>query len=365
MKTIAFYLPQFHEIEENNKWWGAGFTEWSNVKKASPLFKNHNQPRVPLNDYYYNLLEKETLQWQAALAKKYKVDGFCFYHYWFKGKRLLDKPAEILLSNKDIDLPFLFSWANEPWTRSWDGSHRDVIMPQEYGNEDDWLAHFNYLKPFFEDNRYIKHDGKPIFLIYRSASFERCAEWIAFWRKLARDTSFGDIHFVTTLTSFVQDSRKLDFDAELNFEPMCTFEHSMGKFNPLIRKVFGRLKRISNQKLKTNHVEQLLSYQSVWDKILEKEFSSTHYSGAFVDWDNTPRKKTKSLVMKGSSPQIFKNNFDKLYMKSLNSNVPYLFINAWNEWAEGTYLEPDTKNGYGYLEAVSDSVIKHNKNSYK
>ncbi|EKI0254365.1 glycoside hydrolase family 99-like domain-containing protein [Enterobacter asburiae] len=362
MKTLAFYLPQFHEIEENNKWWGKGFTEWVNVKKATPLFRNHNQPREPLNDYYYDLLKVETLKWQSELAKKYRIDGFCFYHYWFNGKRLLDKPAELLLDNKDIDLPFLFSWANEPWTRSWDGSHRDVIMPQSYGDESDWLNHFNYLKPFFEDERYIKHNGKPVFLLYRSASFEKCNEWIQYWRKLARETSFGDIHFVSTLTSFAQDHRQLDFDAELNFEPMCTFEHNMGKIKPVVRKIVGRLKRISNEKLKTNYVEQLLSYQSIWDKILEKDFSETHYSGAFVDWDNTPRKKTKSLVMKGSNPEIFKNNFDKLYKKSLTANVPYLFINAWNEWAEGTYLEPDKKNGHGYLEAVKETVEKFKKN---
>lgn len=361
MKVLAFYLPQFHEIEENNKWWGKGFTEWTNVKKATPLFKNHYQPRVPMNANYYNLLDKETLEWQASLAEKYHVEGFCFYHYWFNGKRLLDKPAELLLENKDINLPFMFAWANEPWTRSWDGSHRDVIMPQDYGNEEDWLEHFNYLKPFFEDERYMRQNGKPIFLLYRSASFDRCADWINYWRKLASKTSFGDIHFVTMLTSFSRDERKLDFDAAVNFEPMCTFGHSMGGISALPRKIFTRIKQISNEKLQTKFAEQVLSYQAVWNKILEKEFSSTVYPGAFVDWDNTARKKNKYLVMRGSSPGVFKENLEKLYDKSQSADAPYLFINAWNEWAEGTYLEPDEKHGYAYLEAIKDVVTKNKK----
>ncbi|MFS7246089.1 glycoside hydrolase family 99-like domain-containing protein [Rahnella inusitata] len=361
MKTIAFYLPQFHEIEENNKWWGDGFTEWTNVKKSKPLFKGHYQPREPLDDNYYNLLNKKTLEWQASLAKEYSVDGFCFYHYWFNGTRLLDKPAEILLENKDIDLPFLFSWANEPWTRSWDGSHRDVLMAQDYGDENDWLIHFNYLKPFFEDDRYIKYNGKPVFLLYRSASFERCAEWISFWRKLASNTKFKDIHFVSSLTSFENDSRDLGFDAELNFEPMSTMAHGKVNAHAIQRKLLSRIKKVSNKIFNTDYVEHVQSYQDIWNKILNKEFDSNHYSGAFVDWDNSPRKKTKSLVMKGASPVTFHDNFEKLYRKSLSSQVPFLFINAWNEWAEGTYLEPDKKNGYGYLESIKNVVEKYRK----
>jgi len=358
LKVIAFYLPQYHEVEENNKWWGKGFTEWTNVKKAKPLFKKHYQPRVPYKSNYYNLLDTEVLRWQAELAKEYKVDGFCFYHYWFNGKRLLDKPAELLLADQSINMPFMFSWANEPWTRSWDGSHRDVLMPQEYGGPEEWLQHFNYLKPFFEDPRYIRFDNKPVFVLYRSESFEKCNEWISYWRRLAKETSFKDIHFISTLTSFRQDPRKLDFNAELHFEPMCTFEHSMGNIHPLKRKIVGRLRRIANEKLNTNFVEQTLSYQQIWDRILAKSYSADSYPGAFVDWDNTPRKKTKSLVMKGSTPQRFKNNFAKIYSMGLNVSSPFLFINAWNEWAEGTYLEPDEKYGFGYLEAIRDVVTQ-------
>lgn len=356
MKTIAFYLPQYHEIEENNKWWGEGFTEWSNVRKRTPLFEGHNQPRIPLDNNYYNLLNVDTIKWQAKLANAHGVNGFCFYHYWFNGKQLLEKPAELLLKNKSIELEFCFSWANEPWTRSWDGSTRDILMPQSYGDEKDWLEHFNYLKPFFEDDRYIRHNGKPVFLLYRSASFERCADWIRYWRSLAKNTSFKDIHFVSSLTSFENDQRELGFDAKFHFEPMCTFEHNMGKFRPLKRKIIGRIRRISNEKMGTSFIEQTLSYNTIWKKILGKSFNENVYPGAFVDWDNSARKNTKSLVMKGASPENFKSNFAKLYEKAVNSNSPFIFINAWNEWAEGTYLEPDLKNGSKYLEAIKSIV---------
>ena len=150
IKVVAFYLPQFHTIPENDEWWGKGFTEWVNVKKAKPIFKGHRQPRVPLNDNYYDLSQTETIRWQADLANKYGVYGFCFYHYWFDGKLLLEKPAELLLEHKDIPLRFCFSWANEPWARTWDGKQHQILMPQSYGEKKDWQRHFDYLLPFLK-----------------------------------------------------------------------------------------------------------------------------------------------------------------------------------------------------------------------
>ena len=160
MKIFAFYLPQYHTIPENNTWWGEGFTEWTNVKKAKPLYYQHNQPRIPLNNNYYDLSNDNTLIWQSKLLKEYKIDGLCFYHYWFKNKKLLEKPAEKLLHNKKIDIPFFFSWANEPWTRSWDGLNKNILIDQDYGDRQDWINHFNYLKPFFKDLMWI-YDFRP------------------------------------------------------------------------------------------------------------------------------------------------------------------------------------------------------------
>lgn len=362
MKIYAFYLPQFHEIKENNEWWGNGFTEWTNVKKSEPLFFQHNQPRVPLNQNYYNLLDKNTLEWQAQLLKQYKIDGLCFYHYWFNGKLLLEQPAELLLREKNIVLPFFFSWANEPWTRSWDGQTKDILINQEYGEESEWINHFNYLLSFFKDDRYITHNGCPIFIIYRSMSFEKCKEWIDCWQKLAISNGLKGIHFVTSLTSFEPETRDINFDAKLHFEPLNTLTHHMNIYKK--KSLFFRIKKSLNKiasKLTQNEYQEIqtFDYSLTWEAILKKEYDEKNYAGGFIDWDNTARKRHKGLVAINNSPEKFKYYFNALYKKAKKQNTPYIFINAWNEWAEGTYLEPDTKNEYKYLEAIRDIVINH------
>ena len=189
-KIIALYLPQFHAIPENDKWWGKGFTEWTSVKKAIPLLKNHHQPREPLKGNYYNLLDPEVRQWQADLAQKYGIYGFCYYHYWFNGKKLLEKPAEEILRLGKPSLPFCFSWANESWSRTWYSSKKEVLLKQEYGAEKEWESHFNYLLPFFKDERYIKVDNKPLFLIYKPSLILELDRMISFWEKLAIKEGF-------------------------------------------------------------------------------------------------------------------------------------------------------------------------------
>ena len=215
MKVIAMYLPQFHEVEENNRWWGEGFTEWTAVKKARPLFDNHKQPNTPLNENYYNLLDKQTMQWQVNLMKKYGVDGMCFYHYYFKdGKKILEKPAENLLAWKNIDMPFCFSWANESWIRSWsnvnDGNpwmydekdaqkvkeSNGVLLEQKYGEKEDWEKHFYYLLPFFKDDRYIKIENRPVFLIYKPDIIPCLKEMINYWNQLCEKEGMGYIYLL-------------------------------------------------------------------------------------------------------------------------------------------------------------------------
>ncbi len=361
MKIFAFYLPQYHTIPENDKWWGTGFTEWTNVKKALPLFHKHNQPRIPLNQNYYNLLDDKTLFWQSELLHKYKLDGLCFYHYWFSGRKLLEKPAENLLKNKKINLPFFFSWANEPWTRSWDGLNNNILINQNYGDQQDWINHFNYLLPFFKDERYVKHNGHPIFILYRSANFELCKDWIECWRDLAKQNDLGDIHFISSLTSFENDSRELGFDAHLYFEPMNTTTHYSSRIRPSkYRKILKKIKSISNELHGFSGHINSFDYDSVWKVILDKKTNEKTYAGAFIDWDNTPRKQKKGAVAYNASPENFEKYFSLLYKKAQLNNTPYIFINAWNEWAEGAYLEPDTKYGYQYLESIQKTV---NENS--
>ncbi|MCR1927173.1 glycoside hydrolase family 99-like domain-containing protein [Enterococcus gallinarum] len=355
MKYIAYYLPQFHEIPENNEWWGNGFTEWTNVKNAKKLFQNHYQPRIPLNNNFYNLLNKETLEWQAALANKYNVYGFCFYHYWFKdSKKLLEKPAEILLDHPSIDMNYCFSWANEPWTRSWDGKSGEIIMEQDYGDKRDWKNHFDYLVPFFKDKRYIKIDGKPVFIIYKPDSSPKIEQMMNYWNQLCEIEGIQKIYFIRTLRSRKINGNDEIFSAAVEFEPAYT-NYNLPLYERTIRKGYNLF--CSN--IKSNNKLKLMKYdyKKVTQKSLKKRpITSSKIKtipGIFVNWDNTPRKGANGIVFKNFNLKNFENY---LYEKSLIARDLYksdmLFINAWNEWAEGTYLEPDDKYGFGYLETI-------------
>jgi len=232
MKLIAFFLPQFHRTPENDSWWGEGFTEWTNTRKSQPLYRGHLQPKEPLDDNYYDLTDPGTRQWQANLASTYGVYGFCYYHYWFKGKRLLEKPLNQFLRLGEPDYPFCLSWANEPWTRRWDGGDQHILQPQDYGNEHDWEMHFYDLLEAFTDERYIQVHGKPLFLIYRPGDIPRCEEMLQFWNKLAQRNGLEGIYFVRTLGGFPITQQK-GFDASVEFEPHYTFanHHSDNLWN--------------------------------------------------------------------------------------------------------------------------------------
>ncbi|MDY3959846.1 glycoside hydrolase family 99-like domain-containing protein [Romboutsia timonensis] len=345
MKVIAFYLPQFHQIKENDKWWGDGFTEWTNVKKAKSLFEKHNQPRIPINKNYYNLLDIKTQEWQSHLMKQYNIYGLCYYHYWFNGKKLLEKPLENLIKNKHIDTKFCMSWANEPWTRSWDGKNKDILISQEYGNKKEWKKHFDYLLQFFLDDRYIKIDNKPIFVIYRTNNIPNCEKMITYWKKLAKENGLKGLYLVETLNSFQNKPCINSSEAVIEFEPMYTLKYDM----PIIKQA----KRLYNKK--TNSLDKF-EYEVVYNRILNRKtkyLGKEKFSGAFVDWDNTPRKGNKGTVCLGANPDTFEKNMDRLMNKCKQErNDRFIFINAWNEWAEGTYLEPDSKYEYGYLEVI-------------
>ena len=346
-KIIAFYLPQFHSIPENDKWWGEGFTEWVNTKKAKPLFKGHNQPKTPLNNYYYNLLDMETQEWQARLATKYGIYGFCYYHYWFNGKMLLEKPMENMLNNKNIKLPFCISWANEPWARTWDGKGKEVLMPQNYGDKEDWIKHFKYLSKFFIDDRYIKINNKPIIIIYRTSSIPNFDEMIRIWDKECEKIGLNGVYIIETMNSFQKQSFSNESKAVIEFEPMLTIRHHL----PL------RVQGIRYIKKKLGILDKL-SYDLVWNAVLEKniDYKKKKFLGAFVSWDNTARKGKNGLVLTEDENEKFKKYFSIQYRKAKNQNCEYIFINAWNEWAEGTYLEPDKDSKYGKLSTIKEVI---------
>lgn len=369
MKIIAFYLPQYHAIPENDEWWGKGFTEWTNVKKAKPLFKGHIQPNVPMNENYYNLLDDKTKIWQARIAKDAGVFGFCYYHYWFNGKMLLERPAEQMLANKNIDISFCFSWANEPWSRSWKGDSKNVIMPQEYGGKLDWKRHFEYLLPFFRDERYIKEHGKPMFIIYKPDAISDCYEMMGYWNSLAIESGFPGIYFGFQFPSgFRYKENEIKFDFAIEFEPLYTRTAEQGFINistktgklELLKKNPTLFFDIAIKKIRNTRFNKpiLYNYEDACKKMTSrKPYFKNAVPGAFTSWDKTPRNKSKATIYKGSSPEIFGRYLKKQIKRSSSIyHTNYLFITAWNEWGEGAYLEPDKQYEMGYLDALKEAL---------
>lgn len=369
MKIIAFYLPQYHAIPENDEWWGKGFTEWTNVKKAVPVVKGQVQPKVPLNDNYYCLLDDEVKKWQTELAKEAGVYGFCYYHYWFNGKMLLEKPAEQMLRNKEIDMPFCFSWANEPWSRSWKGESKNVIMEQSYGTESDWKKHFDYLLPFFQDSRYIKEDGKPMFIIYKPDIMPECYQMMEYWNGLAVEAGFPGMYFGCQFpSSFRTRENEVRFDFAIEFEPLYTQTARQEFIN--ISSCKGKLQlllkhptlffEIAIKKIKTKYFGKptLFDYKKTCETMIAREPKFRNaVPGMFTSWDKTPRNGSKATIYMGSSPEIF-GKYLAAQIKRAKSvyQTDYLFITAWNEWGEGAYLEPDEENKNGYLDSINACV---------
>lgn len=368
LKAIAFYLPHFHEIPENDKAWGKGFTEWTNTKKAKPLFRGHYQPKTPFNENYYSLLNANTQIWQSELAEKYGVFGFCYYHYWFKnGKKLLEKPAENMIRDKRIKTPFCFSWANENWTKNWDGGNREIIVEQDYGSEKEWEAHFIYLLDFFKDERYITYDGKPVFIIYKPELIPNVKSMIEYLRRRAKEEGFPGLEIMIQFPAYAF-SENLDenlYDHYICFEPLYTGRELARKKKwsekYSIENVCRKIKEIIRNKFKSGS-HCFYDYDFYWRNILKRSnYKGKFLRGAFVDWDNTARNKS-GIVFAGATPQKFGKYMHKLattIKQSGEDNI--VFINAWNEWAGGAYLEPDEKYGYAYLEEIKKVVQDSNE----
>ena len=373
MKIIAFYLPQFHTIPENDEWWGKGFTEWVNVKAAHPLFEGHNQPRIPYNNNYYNLLNNETLHWQVDLANQYGVYGFCIYHYWFDGKLLLEKPVEAFLKDKSLDTHFCLCWANEHWTNAWAAKNPKVLIEQKYGEKKEWRKHFEYFLPFFQDSRYINEDGCPLLVIYRPEIIGCLNEMLDYWNELAIEYGFNGIHFAYQHVSYTispncDESR---FTYAIEYHPSCARTFKEMENHAGIKKIKKHIVNIFENKLKIDlreikkGIEPMVhfNYDDVWNYIINmKPRNDKCIPGAFVDWDNTPRRKEKGFVCDGASPDKFEQYMTKQIIHAKKDyKKDMIFIFSWNEWAEGGYLEPDEYNKFGYLEAVYNALKKTNE----
>lgn len=369
MKIIPVYLPQFHTIPENDEWWGKGFTEWVNVKNGEPLFEGHNQPRIPLNRNYYDLSEVETLKWQCKIAKEHGIYGFCMYHYWFNGHLLLEKPMEMLLAHPEININYCISWANHDWTDAWKATDRrpKTLIAHNFDDEQDWVEHFNYMLPFLKDPRYINENNKPYMIIYVPNLIGKLDKMLDVWTQMAKENGFDGLTYIyqAAMACFDKGWNRTKFDYGMQFHPGYVREYrNVNRINAMwfvtkhlkpIQKLVHKIKDgIVN---KDPHV-RCQSYDKTWMEILNlRPYDKKTIPSAFVDWDNTARMKQRGLVYTGANPETFKKYFKQLV---INTRKYYhqdkIFVFAWNEWAEGGYLEPDEKYGYGYLNAIYDSL---------
>jgi len=376
-KIIALYFPQFHAIPENDSWWGKGFTDWKNVKRAKPLFKGHYQPRTPLNKYYYDQSKIETLKKQIELAVQYGIYGFCHYHYWFNGKQLLETPTTLFLENKEWKLPFCLSWANETWSKRWDGRNHHILIKQTHPpTKESWNNHFKYLINAWTDDRAIKINGKSVFVIYRPHYIPEIDNMLDFWRNKALEYGLDGLYFIAQKQyEFPSKDCLKNFDAIFQFQPFETIYAPTFNKNSIKNSRFFKLVRALpesvQERLRSIHTTIIkeptfYDYNAVWEQLIlaEPEKGYTTYPGAFVDWDNTARYKQRATIFLGASPDKFKYWLSKLVDTMASRALPenLIFLNAWNEWSESAYLEPDSIHQYKYLEAVRQ-VIKPEQTS--
>ena len=355
LSLIAFYMPQFHPIPENDAWWGRGFTEWTNVTRAKPLFPGHRQPRLPADLGFYDLRLPQVREAQAHLARQYGLAAFCYYYYWFDGQMLLDRPLAETLASGEPNFPFLLLWANEPWTRGWDGRARDILMPQEY--HQGWVHKLaEDVAPVLRDPRYFRFQGAPVFLIYRVRHIPDRVEALRDFRNRLAALGIPKIHLVGTWPNFPGDG-------PLPVDPESFGLDAYTEFHP--RGVTDFRRRITNlPNLDPRFIGKIYDYNDAVDKalqMLDQPVVGLRHRGVTMGWDNTPRRGHTATVYHGATPANFRRWLRGVIEYELRTEGPserMIFINAWNEWAEGTYLEPDQEFGLGWLEAVA-SAMEH------
>ena len=358
VRAIAFYLPQFHPTVENDEWWGKGFTEWTNVVKARPLFKGHYQPHIPADLGFYDLRLSESREAQAALAQKYGIEGFCYWHYWFgNGKRLLERPFNEVLNSGKPDFPFCLAWANHSWMKKlWDpkATYKDkLLMEQTYPGDEDIKAHFYTVLPAFKDKRYIKVNGCPLFLIYAPLDYKEVSHFITMWRDLAVQNGLKGIYFVGQGTTINREKiLSLGFDA-FNDASIFDIKNKQNSLIVILRKIIARLFKYPI----TYRYADAMKY---WARP-EGKFPDT-IPTIIPNWDHSPRSGAKGLILTGDTPELFKKHVEQIVelVKDKKEDERIVFIKSWNEWGEGNYLEPDLQYGCKKLEILS-SIIDNSK----
>jgi len=348
VRIIAFYLPQFHPIPENDKWWGTGFTEWTVVSKTKPLFPGHYQPRIPADLGFYDLRLPEVRVAQAELAKEHGIEGFCYWHYWLgNGKRLLERPFDEVLKSGEPDFPFCLGWANHSWKGVYFGAKGRTLVEQEYPGIDDNINHFNYLLQAFSDDRYITVDGKPLLFIFSPNDIPDIKGVVDLWQKMAKRAGIKGIYFVG---GDITQKNAL----EIGFDAVLPYRHRIvGRLwppNKYLHKILEIYRSILN-------IPAIYSYKRAMGYFIQPDISSEFEIPAIIpNWDNSPRFNLKSVILHNSTPELFRIHVKEVIAKI--AHKPYehriAFIKSWNEWAEGNYIEPDLKYGKSYLQVIKD-----------
>lgn len=351
MRAIALYLPQFHPIPENDEWWGKGFTEWTNTAKAKPLFRGHYQPHVPADLGFYDLRLPEARTAQAEMAREYGIEGFCYYHYWFAGRRVIERPFQEVLASGEPDFPFCLCWANQTWTGVWHGAPNRILLEQSYPGEADHRAHFESLLPAFTDHRYIQADGKPLFMIYNPRDIPDCHKTMDLWRSMAVKSGLPGLFLAAEHRDPHWRAEAYGFDAVVNVRLPGKRREWVPWSNP-VEKITGKISQARG-------IPSIVPYESLIEHLVPDEGDpATVFPCVIPNWDNTPRSGAQGLVLLGSTPELFRvqlqRALEKLHRAPPNRKI--LFIKSWNEWAEGNYLEPDLQYGKAYLEVLRDEL---------
>jgi len=335
-RLVAFYLPQFHPIPENDEWWGRGFTEWTNVSKAVPLFPGHEQPQVPADLGYYDLRVPETRRDQADLAREYGIEAFCYWHYWFDGARLLERPFDEVLRSGEPDFPFCLAWANETWSRRWLGEEKEILLKQTYSRDDD-ARHARWLAAAFADRRYLRVGGRAVFLVYRPLDLPDTRRFTDTLRDACAEGGLPDPLLLGISSHRQSDFRSVGFDGNVEFEPQL-----------------GVLPDPLGDGLKVH------DYAAGREKMAHARGSFSAHPCIMVSWDNTPRRGANGIVFTGATPAAFERGLRAMIdgVQHQPAEERLVFVNAWNEWAEGNHLEPCLRHGRGYLEAVRRAVSR-------
>lgn len=358
VRIIAFYLPQFHPIPENDEWWGKGFTEWTNVARARPLFRGHYQPRIPADLGFYDLRVPETRKAQAEMAREYGIEGFAYWHYWFSGRQILEKPFNEVLESGAPDYPFCLAWANESWSGVWHGLTDKILLEQEYPGEEDYKNHFNYVIKAFKDPRYIRIENRPLFYVLNPAKIPDYTLFTVLWNRLAIENGLEGIYFVAPAFFPEQESNELfkhGFNAINSYRLNEAFSKMRGKTiqQRILRKIARTFKL--KDKIRYNVYDYELFIRNF---VTEGDSNCLFYPTIYPSWDNSPRSRERAMIMENSTPEKFKNHVKTVL--NLVKNKPYqnriIFLKSWNEWAEGNYMEPDLRNGLKYLEALKAEI---------